>query len=130
MSDDERAFYRIAKDRGESLARAQEVIENMARELDGVRTALKGFTDVLNKYDVTTTDELDTILCAWKQGIWDGSEVWIIQEAEDPGKFRMVRSKYEMLAMAHQVGDRVFTSPDAAAARLRELTVLNCGGRA
>lgn len=128
MSEDERVFYHVAQERGKSLERAHELIEELTAEIDGLHTALKGFTDVLGKYGVTSTDELDTILCAWKQGIWEGSEVWTIQEADDPGKFRMVRSKYQM-SMSTQVGDRVFTSPDAAAARLRELTVLNCGGR-
>lgn len=132
MSDNERAFYKLAQERGKSLEQAQEAIEDLTAERDGLRTALKGFTDVLGRYGIASSDELNAALSAWKQGIQDGSDVWIIQTQEwggNPGKLEIVHTKYDR-TMADRVGDRVFASAEAASSRMRELMLAACGVRA
>lgn len=129
MSEEERTFYRLAKERGDALERAQDVIEDLTAENERLRLALKGFTDVLGRHGLSSSEELDSALCAWAQNIQEGSDVWMIQTTVPDNRFEIVHGRYDPV-MQNRIGDTLFTSAEAAAEKLRELVIASCEVRA
>jgi len=123
MSEEERQFYRLAQDRGEELAIARDMIDDLMSERDSLKTALKGFTDVMTAYGFVDTDELRTALEEWRRyGIPSGKTVWLVsrdaREPDNPAKMRIEAAPYDEDHMWQGIGEWVFTTEKAAAAEL------------
>lgn len=113
MSDNERAFYKLAQERGKSLEQAQEAIEDLTAERDGLRTALKGFTDVLSEFGISDTDGLREALSVWKETIPAGTAVYLIttvtDEYDGQSYIDMRTVPFDPKWPREMIGTRVFT---------------------
>lgn len=112
MDEQDRTFYRLAQERGTSLARAQDQIDDLIAERDGLRTALKGFTDVLGEFGISDTDGLREALGVWKKTIPDGTAVYLITTVSDEYDGQpyidMRTALYDSRWMSELIGTRVF----------------------
>ena len=113
MDEQDRTFYRLAQERGTSLARAQDQIDDLIAERDGLRTALKGFTDVLGEFGISDTDGLREALNVWRETIPAGTAVYLITtgvDAYDGQSYIDMRTvPYDPRWPREMIGTRVFT---------------------